>query len=192
MQLMMRTENTAERKCQKEKLIELHQSACASLTQRGFLSMQVLSKPLHRARGSHLAWLQSPEIPRRGAPARSHCPLHLYLASGRSWTSIFLLSAFSAELPSLNQNTAWVQRLRGKKATRSWQVFFAGEARLGSSREIKHINNETVQAVHCSDAWSKVCHTDGFSFLLSPIISWHWGTFEGFWGSANGSLCATL
>lgn len=55
MQLMMHTENTAERKCQKEELIELHQSACASLTQRGFLSIQVLSKPLHRARGSHLA-----------------------------------------------------------------------------------------------------------------------------------------
>lgn len=178
MQLMMHTENTAERKCQKEKLIELHQSACASFAQRAFLSIQVLSKPLHRARGSHLAWLQSPEIPRRGAPARSHCPLHLYLASGRSWMSIFLLSAFSAELPSLNQNTAWVHRLKGKKAARSWQVF-AGEAWVGSSREIKHINNEAVQLVHCSDAWRKVCHS---WWLFIPPFSNHSMALRNFWG----------
>lgn len=187
----MHTENTAERKCQKEKLIELHRSACASLTQRGFLSTQVLSKPLHRARGSHLAWLQSPEIPRRGAPARSHCPLHLYLASGRSWMSIFLLSAFSAELPSLNRNTTWVQRLKGKKATRSWQVF-AREARVGSSREIKHINNETVWLLHCSDAWSKVCHS---WWLFFPPFSNHSMALRNFWRILwlwNGSSCATL
>ena len=126
MQLMMHTENTAERKCQKENLIELRRSACASLTQRVFLSVQVLSEPLHGVRGSHLAWLQSREIPPQGAPAQSRCRLHLYLASGRSWMSIFLLLAFSAELPSLNQNTAWVQRLKDKKATHFWQVFCLG------------------------------------------------------------------
>lgn len=143
-QLMMHTENAAEGKCQKEKLIELHRSACASLTQRGFLSIQVLSEPLHGARGSHLAWLQSLETPPQGAPARSRCRLHLYLASGRSWTSIFLLSAFSAELPSLNQNTAWVQRLKDKKNNKLLTGFFAWEGRVGSSREIAHVNNEIV------------------------------------------------
>lgn len=30
---------------------------------------------------------------------------------------------------------------------------------------------------------AKSVTADGFSFLLSPIIPWHWGTFEGFGGS---------
>lgn len=37
MQLMMHTENTAERKCQKEELIEWHRSVRASLRQRGLV-----------------------------------------------------------------------------------------------------------------------------------------------------------
>lgn len=176
---MMLSENTAERKCQKEKLIELHRSACASLTKREFLSIQVLSEPLKGAHGSHLAWLQSLEIPPQGAPARSHCHLHLYLASGHSWTSIFLLSAFSAELPSLNQNTVWVQGLKDKKATSSWQVF-AWEARVGSYREIAHFKNETI-ILTCAWRWcmEQVCHSwrlfiPTFSYRSTVLWKYCW------------------
>lgn len=111
--LMPHAANDVHRKDCREKVPERGANwmallcSCIAQTKRD----SFYSGPKHWTHGSHLAWLQSPETPLQGAPAQSRCHPHLYLASDHSWMSICLLSAFSAELPSLNQNTTWVQSL---------------------------------------------------------------------------------